>query len=209
MTHNSDSQSGGRKSSGQEERWSNQPPGQDLEEVVSRASKGDREALVALYDRYAQRVFRYALVSLRNFSDAEDVTSEVFVGVLKNIGKFDWRGEGSFEAWIFRIAHNVVSTELRRKARHPVELFERSEELPAESSPSPEDSLLSNGSLGELWGRVARLPRTQRETLSLRFIAGLSAEEVGRVLGKSAGAVRVLQHRALAALKREPRGLYV
>lgn len=180
-----------------------------LEEVVSRARRGDREALVELYDRYAQRVFRYALVSLRNFSDAEDATSEVFIGVLRNIGSFEWRGADSFESWLFRIAHNVVASELRRRARHPVELLESSDELPSGLSPDPEEVLFTNGSLGELWSRVATMPRTQREVLSLRFIAGLSAEEAGEVLGKSAGAIRVIQHRALAALRRELRGSYV
>lgn len=180
-----------------------------LYDVVSRARLGDREALIEIYDRFAERVFRYALVGLRNFDDAEDATSEVFLGVLKNIRGFEWRGYGSFESWLFRIAHNIVMTERRRRARHPVEYYERSEDLPGEPAPGADEAVSTNGAFGELWSKVARMPKTQREVLALRFIAGLSAEEAGDVLGKSAGAVRVVQHRALRALRHELRGSYV
>jgi RNA polymerase sigma-70 factor (ECF subfamily) len=181
----------------------------DLYSVVSRARLGDRDALIEIYDRYSHRIFRYTLVGLRNYSDAEDATSEVFLGVLRNIKGFEWRGENSFESWLFRIAHNVVMNERRRRARHPVDLYERGEELPAAPAPGADEVSLTNGAFGELWSKVAQMPKTQREVLALRFIAGLSAEEAGEVLGKSAGAVRVLQHRALAALRREIRGSYV
>lgn len=181
----------------------------DLHDVVVRARGGDRDALVEIYDRFAERILRYALVGLGNYSDAEDATSEVFLGVLRNIEGFEWRRGGSFESWLFRIAHNVVVNERRRRARRPVELYERGEDLPGEPAPGADEAVLKDEVLGELWSKVARMPKRQREVLALRFVAGLSAEEVGEVLGKSAGAVRVLQHRALAALRQEVRGTYV
>lgn len=187
----------------------NPPDGRDLSEIVGRARLGDRQALQEIFDRFSERVFRYALVGLRNYSDAEDATSEVFLGVVKNIRRFQWRGNGSFESWLFRIAHNVVMSERRRRARRPLEYRGRLEDYLGEPELGAEEEATSNGALGELWDKVSRMPETQREVLALRFIAGLSAEEVGAAIGKSAGAVRVLQHRALAALRRELRGSYV
>ncbi len=181
----------------------------DLRHVVERAVRGERRALEELFDRYAERVYRYALVSLRNHDDAEDVTSEVFLGVLRNLRNFEWRGSGSFESWLFRVAHNVITTEVRKRIRHPVDLYGSAEDLPAASVPGADELVSDGAGLGEVWEKVARMPRTQREVLALRYIAGLSAEEAGEVLGKSAGAVRVIQHRALAALRREMRGSYV
>ncbi len=180
-----------------------------LRRVVELAARGERRALEELFDRYAERVYRYALVGLRNHHDAEDVTSEVFLGVLRNLRNFEWRGPGSFDSWLFRVAHNVVTTEVRKRIRHPVDLYGRAEYLPVASVPGADEALADGAGLGEVWEKVARMPRTQREVLALRYIAGLSAEEAGEVLGKSGGAVRVIQHRALAALRREMRGSYV
>lgn len=179
-------------------------------ELVRRAQRGDLEAVAALYDRYAERVFRYCYTGLGDPQAAEDATSEVFLGVLKNLRTFQWRGEQSFEAWLFRIAHNVVISERRRRFRKPVDLYPRAEEIPSVTpGPSAEREAVEADGLGELWGAVLRLPETYRQVLALRFVAGLSAEQAGEALGKSAGAVRVLQHRALKALQRELRGAMV
>lgn len=182
----------------------------ELRELVRRAQRGDPEAVAAIYDRYAERVFRYCFTGLGDLQAAEDITSEVFLGVLKNLRTFQWRGEQSFEAWLFRIAHNVVISERRRRIRKPVDLYPRAEEIPSVTQgPSAEREAVEADGLGELWGAVLRLPETYRQVLVLRFVARLSAEQTGEALGKSAGAVRVLQHRALKALQRELRGAMV
>jgi RNA polymerase sigma-70 factor (ECF subfamily) len=182
----------------------------ELSRLVSEAQRGDESAFEEIYERFAKRVFKYPLVGLGEYQAAEDATSEVFLGLVRNIAAFEWRGEGSFEAWLFRIAYNVVMSERRRRIRKPADLFERAEDIPLpENARSAEAEAIESDGLGELWARVAKMPEAYREVLSLRFLEGLSTEQTGAVMGRSAGAVRVLQHRALKALQRELKGLLV
>lgn len=176
-------------------------PNSDLRDVVAAAQNGDGQALATLYDAFSDRVYRYALVILRDHEAAEDVTSDVFLGVLRNIGSFEWRQGSTFESWVFRIAHNVIVDEKRRQARRPTVPLAEEDEMRLVSPADIEDSVIDAVELRDAWRNVAGLPKGQRRVLELRLVAGLSAEETGEVLGKSAGAVRVLQHRALTNLR--------
>lgn len=176
-------------------------PSSDLRDIVAAAQNGDGQALAVLYDAFSDRVYRYALVVLRDHEAAEDVTSDVFMGVLRNIGSFEWRQGSTFESWIFRIAHNVIVDEKRRQLRRPTVPLAEEDEMGLASPADIEDAVITAVELREAWRNVAGLPRGQRQVLELRLVAGLSAEETGEVLGKSTGAVRVLQHRALTNLR--------
>lgn len=176
-------------------------PNSDLRDVVAAAQDGDGQALAALYDAFSDRVYRYALVILRDHEAAEDVTSDVFLGVLRNIGSFEWRQGSTFESWVFRIAHNVIVDEKRRQLRRPTVPLAEEDEMRLVSPADIEDSVIDAVELRDAWRNVAGLPKGQRRVLELRLVAGLSAEETGEVLGKSPGAVRVLQHRALTTLR--------
>lgn len=176
-------------------------PDSDLRDIVAAAQNGDGQALAALYDAFSDRVYRYALVILRDHEAAEDVTSDVFLGVLRNIGSFEWRQGSTFESWVFRIAHNVIVDEKRRQLRRPTVPLAEEDEMRLISPADIEDSVIDAVELRDAWRNVAGLPKGQRRVLELRLVAGLSAEETGEVLGKSAGAVRVLQHRALTNLR--------
>lgn len=173
----------------------------ELRDLVASAKGGDGQALAAIYDALSDRVYRYALVILRDHEAAEDVTSEVFLGVLRNIGSFEWRQGSSFESWLFRIAHNVIVDERRRQTRRPTVPLIEEDEMYLVGPADVEDSVIDSVELREAWRSVAGLPKGQRQVLELRLVAGLSAEETGEILGKSAGAVRVLQHRALSAIR--------
>ncbi|RIK09568.1 MAG: hypothetical protein DCC49_05955 [Acidobacteria bacterium] len=184
-------------------------PDSELRDLVAAAQIGDGQALAALYDAFSDRVYRYALVILRDHEAAEDVTSDVFLGVLRNIGSFQWRQGSTFESWVFRIAHNVIVDEKRRLLRRPTVPLAEEDEMRLVSPADIEDSVIDAVELRDAWRNVAGLPKGQRRVLELRLVAGLSAEETGEVLGKSAGAVRVLQHRALTTLRemsRVPQG---
>lgn len=168
-------------------------PDPDLADVL--AAQRDRAAFGALYRRYLDRVYGYAFYLLGDHHDAEDVTERTFLAALGAIDSF--RDDGaSFRAWLFRIAHNQLVNALRARGRH------RSTALDPDATAAAADGdpeLLAGRA--EEWRRLRRaldrLPDDRRQVIVLRFVDGLSAREIGAVLGRSPGAVRVLQHRAL------------
>ena len=168
----------------------------DVEAVVRDARAGDRDALGQLYDRYRDRVARFAAGRLGDAERAEDVTSETFEAVCRNLAGY--RPGTDFEAWLFTIAHRRVADHFRRQSRRrEVQLDEAVQ--PAVGG--PEDAVLAAERRAEVAGAFRRLRADQQEVLALRVLGGLSAGQVGEVLGKSEGAVRVAQHRALQSLR--------
>lgn len=171
----------------------------DLKVQVRKAARGDERAAGALFDEYFPRVYRFALGRVRDTHDAEDVAAETFAKALRHLDRFRWRGSG-FEAWLFRIAANVVVDRYREGAREqPVEHVD---DNPPSDDATPEDLVLRSESAIEVNDMVHELPDDQRDVLLLRFAGGLSAEEAGEVLGRNANAVRQLQFRALAQLRK-------
>ena len=180
----------------------------DVETLVRDARAGDRHALGQLYDTYRDRVARFATGRLGDPEKAEDVTSETFEAVCRNLGSY--RAGTDFEAWLFTIAHRRVADHFRRRyRRQEVALDEasspadggqaRSGALPAVAG--PEEAVLAAERRAEVAGAFRRLRPDQQEVLALRVLGGLTAAQVGEVLGKSEGAVRVAQHRALQSLR--------
>jgi RNA polymerase sigma-70 factor, ECF subfamily len=182
----------------------------DVEAMVRDARAGDTHALGRLYDTYRDRVVRFATGRLGDAEKAEDVTSETFESVLRNLGSY--RAGTDFEAWLFTIAHRRVADHFRRRSRRrEVELDETvhatdrggratvAGRLPAVAG--PEEAVLAAERRAEVAGAFRRLRADQQEVLALRVLGGLSAVQAAEVLGKSEGAVRVAQHRALRSLR--------
>jgi RNA polymerase sigma-70 factor, ECF subfamily len=169
----------------------------ELKREVRRAARGDRDAAASLFDHYHPRVYRYALAKLGRPIDAEDVAAETFARVLADLDRFRWKG-GGFEAWLFRIAGNLVVDHVRRSGRERA--VEVTDEIEATDAP-PEQVVLHREASEELDALLAQLPPDQREVLLLRFAAGLDSEETGRVMNRRANAVRQLQFRALQSVR--------
>ena len=172
---------------------------QELKGYVRRAARGDRDAAAELFDTYHPRVYRYALAKLGRPADAEDVAAETFVRILGTLDRFRWKG-GDFEAWLFRIAANLVVDKVRGTSKehaseHPIELEE------SDRTYHPEDRTLQLETTEELSGLLTALPDDQREVLLLRFAGGLDTYETGAAMGRKANAVRQLQFRALSNLR--------
>jgi RNA polymerase sigma-70 factor (ECF subfamily) len=168
----------------------------DVEAMVRDARAGDTHALGRLYDTYRDRVVRFATGRLGDAEKAEDVTSETFESVLRNLGSY--RPGTDFEAWLFTIAHRRVADHFRRRSRR------REVELDETLHPAmggPEEAVLAAERRAEVAGAFRSLRTDQQEVLALRVLGGLSATPVGEELGKSEGAVRVAQHRALRSLR--------
>lgn len=174
-----------------------QPHNERTAEIrILQAAQTDMSQFAPLYERYAPRIYAYCLRRLRNGQEAEDVTSQIFARAL---GALDAYQGGSVAAYLFRIAHNAVISHIRRR-RPQITLDEMEDDLSAES-----DDLIESISAGEARGRIRQFVRAlsedEQQLLGLKVTAGLTAEEVGAVLGKSAGAVRVEYHRIIKRLR--------
>jgi RNA polymerase sigma-70 factor (ECF subfamily) len=171
---------------------------QNEESIVRRAQQRDPAALTQLYEENFDKIYRYIVLKIGDRTEAEDMTQQVFLNALKSISSFRWQGM-PFSAWLFRIAHNQVVDYYRKKSRHAT--------VPLD------DSLAAGGSDP---GRIAerkveiehlalatrKLTKAQQEVISLRFAGELSVAEAARVMGRSEGAVKALQHSAIVALRR-------
>jgi RNA polymerase sigma-70 factor, ECF subfamily len=171
------------------------PGDPDLADVL--AAQADRAAFGTLYRRYLDRVYGYAFYLLGDHHDAEDVTERTFLAALSAIGSFRDTG-ASFRSWLFRIAHNQVANAFRSRGRRTTS------PLDGEDHPSslldPAATVGAADESRELRAALDSLSPERRQVLVLRFVDGLTAREIGLVLGRSEGAVRVLQHRALREL---------
>lgn len=161
--------------------------------LVARA-RGDPEAFGALYDRYAVRVFRYCLARLGSREAAEDATGQTFAAALAALPRY--REQGTFQGWLFAIAHNAVADAQRRQGRLVGELGEER----ADAGPSPEEAAIAAEEVRALRALLEGLPPDQRRATELR-LAGLSGAEVAEAMGRSRNAVKLLQFRAIARLR--------
>ncbi|MGQ0734795.1 MAG: RNA polymerase sigma factor [Acidobacteriota bacterium] len=164
-------------------------PDEQAERRMVEAAQADPARFLDLYDRYFHRVYAYVARRTGNRSDAEDVTSEVFRRAMTNLQAFEWRGS-PFGAWLFRIAANVMTDRWKGSAR----LVEGRATVEQEDEDDLEQRVL-------LYQLVERLPEAQRRVVELRFGEDKSLIEVATVLGKSVGAVKQLQRRAIEALR--------
>lgn len=169
------------------------------QELVARAQRRDRESLAVLYERYYDRIYRFALARLGNPADAEDLTQETFLKMVDKLPTFRWQGK-PFAAWLFRIAHNGVVDLLRRRARRPQGTPVEYAALTAPTNPEAQvEQALSMAALIE---GMRRLTPAQQEVLALRFGAGCAVRETAKMLGKAEGTIKATQLQALQALRR-------
>ena len=168
--------------------------------LVERAQRGDREALEELYLIHFDRIYSYLHVSVGNRHDAEDLTTQTFLKMLESIGKFRWRS-APFSAWLFRIAHNLAMDHFRATKR-----WQPEEEVP---EPPPDESTSAEAGALESIGRksmlelIDELSPEQQQVLTLKFVFDFGNAEAATILGKSEGAIKSLQHRALASLQKQ------
>jgi RNA polymerase sigma-70 factor, ECF subfamily len=167
--------------------------------LVERAQRGDRAALEELYLLHFDRIYSYLHMSVGSRHDAEDLTTQTFLRMLEAIGRFQWRSV-PFSAWLFRIAHNLAMDHFRANRRWQPE-DEFPEAVHGEESSAEEQALASLGETSML-ALIDQLSPEQRQVLTLKFVFRFSNGETAAVLGKSEGAVKSLQHRALASLQK-------
>jgi RNA polymerase sigma-70 factor (ECF subfamily) len=175
------------------------PQESEISALVERAKGYDHQALSKLCELYYRDVYAYVYYRVSNVQDAEDLTEDVFLKMVEGIDACRASGEKSFLAWLFRIANNRVIDHYRRRAvRDHLPLDEQ--RLPMHSG--PEGPVQNKLTRERLQRAIPKLTDDQQQVIVLRFVEGLSHAETAQVLGKSEGAVKALQHRGLASLRR-------
>jgi RNA polymerase sigma-70 factor, ECF subfamily len=159
------------------------------ERLLIEAAQQDPARFAELYDLHFHRVYAFVVRRARERTEAEDITSEVFHHALKNLSRYEWRGI-PFSAWLFRIASNIIADRWQQPARQVSDA-----DLPDEAAPG---EIEQQAVLFEL---VDRLPDDQRAVISMRFAEQKSIKDIAQHLGRSEGAVKQLQFRALERLR--------
>jgi RNA polymerase sigma-70 factor (ECF subfamily) len=167
--------------------------------LLEAAREGNEAAWQDLYNSLAPMVLGY--LRANGAPDAEDVLGEVFLQVARDIARFDGEEPG-FRSWVFTIAHHRLIDARRHSARRPVELSPEPPEPGGHADDAADEALAKIGTQ-EVQRVLSLLSEDQRAVLLLRVIGDLSIEDVAKAVGKRPGAVKALQRRGLAAIKRE------
>ncbi len=168
--------------------------------ALVRRAQEEREAFAALYVKYLKRVYTYVYYRVGSVEDAEDISESVFLHALIHLDRYQDRGI-PFSAWLLRIAHNLVANWHRDSKRRRTVGLDAVGPLP-DTSPMPEEAVESEEERREVLELLATLSEERQQALILRYAEGMKHREIGEVMGKSAGAVKVLIHRSLISLHR-------
>lgn len=172
--------------------------GEGFEDVLAAAQVGAGWALERLWTAYAGSVTGY--LRLQGAVEPDDLTSEVFVGAFRSITSFSG-DEAAFRSWLFTIAHRRLLDGRRSAARRPT-MAELDDDHAPPSVPAPDAEVLHHLATERVRSLCERLVPDQRDVLLLRLVGGFTVEEVAVAVGKSPGAVKALQRRGLAALRK-------
>jgi RNA polymerase sigma-70 factor (ECF subfamily) len=172
---------------------------QDEESLVRRAQQRDAEAISQLYEAYFAKIYRYITLRVRNETEAEDLTQQVFMKMLQSISSYKIKGL-PFSAWIYRIAHNQVVDFLRQQNKKSTVDIEG---LPLpDTGEDPQHIMEQEVDIEQLKQATRKLTPSQQEVLSLRFASELSIAQCAEIMGKTEGAIKALQHSAVLALRK-------
>lgn len=172
------------------------------EEVAERVRAGDPDAVGTVYVNLADRIFSYLMARVRDRATAEDLLEATFIELLQK-GHTIRGGSRAIKVWLFQAAHFNAIDHVRKVQRRAEDLCEEPHLLHvAEPAKGPEARAVSGDTTRRVRAAMSQLSEDQRQVVWLRYLGGLSAPETARVLGKSDGAVRSLQHRGERALAR-------
>jgi len=164
--------------------------------LVKLAQSGDEGALVALYQNYVNPIYRYVYCKVGNQAAAEDITSEVFLKMVR--GLCDFKGQSSFKNWLYQITKNTVADYWRAHYKKSTVSIEEFLEINLVSESQKDDI---EKDLSEKEARVSKilnaLPENYRQILELRFLKGYSLKDIAKELNITISNVKVLQYRAL------------
>ena len=185
--------------------WKRQPKPIDLTALpdveLVRLAKSDQEAFGALYERYVRKIYNYVYYSTGNHQDAEDKKALVFYRAMGHIEHYAERGV-PFQAWLYRIAHNLVANWHRDRSRRKIIALEDFVG-PGPQDDSPVEKTEEDEEREILLEVIRRLPEDRQQLLILKFIERMSNAEIGQIMGRTEGAIKSLYHRTLLSLRDE------
>ncbi len=164
-------------------------------------AKQDKSAFGELYERYLQKIYNYVYYRTGNVHDAEDLTAKVFFRALSHISNYVEKGV-PFQAWLYRIAHNLVANWHRDQGRRKIIALDEYVSHPLKSE-APDRLTEEREERNQLLEAVRRLPEDRQQLLLLKFVEQMSNREIGAIMGRTEGAVKSLYHRTLLALREE------
>ncbi len=165
------------------------------------AAQNDPSAFGPLYERYVDRIYRYAYRRVGNHAEAEDVTSQTFQQALAALPSYEWRGV-PFGAWLYRIAGNVIIRR-GRSANREIVVEDVTTLAPERANDNEDDpaSIVALRQDDDLTQALRKLSLDQQRAIVLRFSHGMKSREIGDAMGRSEGAVKQLLHRAILSLR--------
>jgi len=170
-------------------------------ELVALAKRDDA-AFGTLYERYLQKMYSYIYYRTGNHQDAEDLSARAFQRAFTHIGSYEERGL-PFRAWLYRIAHNLVANWHRDKSKRTIITLDDYTTRGIQRDALPEQLAAASDELAQLMAAVRRLPEDRQQLLLLKFLEQLPNAEIGRIMGRSEGAIKSLYHRTLLALRED------
>ena len=164
---------------------------QDEQRIISRAQEGDEAAFSMLYEDNFDKVYRFMTLRVRDRTEAEDMTQQVFVKAFEALPTFQWRG-APFASWLFRIARNQVIDWQRKYGKRATSSLE---EVTVRSDENLEDRVQDKLAVEQVVAASRHLTPAQRDVLGLRFGAEMSIAETAKIMGKNEGAIKALAQR--------------
>ncbi len=177
-----------------------QPNYKDLTDMeLVELAKGDQDAFGELYERYVKKIYNYIYYRTTNHHDAEDLTARVFHRAMSHIAGFEDKGV-PFQAWLYRIAHNLVANWHRDRGRRKIIPLD---EFVAASlrTETPDRAAEDLEEQDQLMAAIKRLPEERQQLLILKFVERLPNAEIGEIMDRTEGAIKSLYHRTLSALR--------
>jgi RNA polymerase sigma-70 factor (ECF subfamily) len=163
-------------------------------------AKDNQEAFGVIYERYVKKIYNYIYYRTGNSHDAEDLTARVFFRAMAHIESYTERGV-PFQAWLYRIAHNLVANWHRDRARRKIISLE--DYVSTLKTEAPEHQAVEDEERAQLLVAIRRLPEERQQLLTLKFVEHLSNAEIGEIMDRTEGAIKSLYHRTLIALREE------
>jgi len=170
----------------------------DEDQLIEQA-KTDPEAFGKLYELYVEKIYNYVYYRIGNQQEAEDLTAKVFHRALNHIPNYNNKGI-PFAAWLYRIAHNLVANWHRDHKRRQVVALDQVT-LSSKKEENPHQAAERSNERELLLAAIQKLPPERQQLLTLKFIERMPNAEIGRVMGRSEGAIKSLYHRTLVSLK--------
>jgi RNA polymerase sigma-70 factor, ECF subfamily len=164
-------------------------------------AKSDRDAFGELYERHIDKIYNYVFYRTSNQHDAEDLTARVFFKALSHIDTYVDQGV-PFQAWLYRIAHNLVANWHRDRGRRKIIALDEYISLHLRSE-SPDDYAEDQEEREALLAAIKRFPQERQQLLVLKFVDRLSNAEIGQIMDRTEGAIKSLYYRTIIALRDE------